>query len=230
MGMRARLLIFIFSDTFEQHLAHLEALFSRCASASLQLQPTKSALCQAETNHLGFIVSAKGVRPNPAETDPMRYFPRPTDRRAVRRFLGLGSYYRRFIRNYARIAAPLQQLIPDDAPFVWGDEQQTAFDAIKSALVNTTLVAHPQPGLPFIIDCDAAAQGLGAVLRQHDNGGRERPICFASRALRPNERKWSVTELEAFAVVWALEAFCPYIEGSPTLVRTDHSPLLWLRN
>ena len=91
-------------------------------------------------------------------------------------------------------------------------------------------MAHPQPGQLFLVDCDAAATGLGAVLQQQDKQGREYPICFASRVLRPNERKWSTTELEAFAVVWALKTFRVYTEGSPTLVRTDHSPLLWLRN
>ena len=137
---------------------------------------------------------------------------------------------RRFIKNYARIAAPLQKLIPDNAAFVWGPEQQTAFEQIKEALVHMAEMAHPVPGQLFIIDCDAAAEGLGAVLQQFDEQKRERPIHFASRALRPNERKWSATELEAFAIVWALETFRIYVEGSPTLVRTDHSPLLWLRN
>lgn len=222
--------VVIYSDTFEQHLAHLETFFMRCEKGVLQLQPIKSKLCRRHTRYLGFIVSADGVKPDPATTDPIRNFPLPKDKRAVRRFLGIGSYYRRFIRNYARVAAPLQKLIPDTVPFTWGPAQQNAFDAIKKALVDATEMAHPRPGSPFIIDCDAAAEGLGAVLQQRDEHNRDRPICFASRALRPNERKWSATELEAFAIVWALETFRVYIEGSPTLVRTDHSPLLWLRN
>ena len=222
--------IVVYSDTFEQHLTHLEALFRRCEKGSLQLQPKKSALCRAETKYLGLIVSSKGVKVDPIKTEPIRKFARPKDKRAVRRFLGMGSYYRRFIRNYARVAAPLQKLIHENATFVWEKPQQDAFDAIKDAIIAATEMAHPKPGEPFIIDCDAAAEGLGAVLQQLDEQKRERPICFASRALRPNERKWSATELEAFAIVWALETFRIYVEGSPTLVRTDHSPLLWLRN
>ena len=222
--------IVIFSDTFEQYLQHLEALFVRCQAANSQLQPTKSVLCQKEIKYLGFIVSAEGVHPDLKKTEPIRNFPRPIDRKGVRKFLGIGSYYRCFIRNFARMAAPLQQLIPDNASFQWGAEQEEALESIKEALINATAMTHPQPGLPFIIDCDAAVQGLGAVLQQRDSEGRERPICFASRVLRSNERKWPITELEAFAVVWALETFRVYIEGSPTLVRTDHSPLLWLRN
>ena len=221
--------IVIFSNTFEEHLAHLEALFGRCRKANLQLHPGKSALCQSETKYLGFIVSAEGVRPDPAKTAPIRQFPRPTDKKAVRRFLGIGSYYRRFIKGFARVAQPLQKLVPENATFEWGEEQERAFEQLKAALTAPTFMAHPRPGLPYVIDCDAAMEGLGAVLSQKV-GGQERPICYASRVLRPNERKWSTTELEAFAVVWALETFRVYVEGSPTLVRTDHSPLLWLRN
>ena len=221
--------IVIFSSTFEEHLAHLEALFMRCRRANLQLHPGKSSLCKKETKYLGFIVSAEGVRPDPAKTAPIKCFPRPTDKKAVRRFLGIGSYYRRFIKGFARIAQPLQKLVPEGATFVWGDEQERAFEQLKTALTAPTFMAHPRPGLPYVIDCDAAMEGLGAVLSQKVDG-HERPICYASRVLRPNERKWSATELEAFAVVWALETFRVYVEGSPTLVRTDHSPLLWLRN
>ena len=221
--------IVIFSNTFEEHLAHLEALFMRCRKANLQLHPGKSALCQRETKYLGFIVSAEGVRPDPAKTAPISQFPRPTDKKAVRRFLGIGSYYRRFIKGFARVAQPLQKLVPENATFLWGDEQERAFQELKAALTAPTFMAHPRPGLPYVVDCDAAMEGLGAVLSQKVDG-HERPICYASRVLRPNEKKWSVTELEAFAVVWALETFRVYVEGSPTLVRTDHSPLLWLRN
>ena len=89
---------------------------------------------------------------------------------------------------------------------------------------------HPDPKKQFIIDCDAALEGLGAVLHQQGDDKKEYPICFASRSLKPNEKKWTITELEALAVVWALETFRIYIESAKVLVRTDHSPLLWVRN
>ena len=95
---------------------------------------------------------------------------------------------------------------------MWGKEQQEAFEPLKMALVQTTAMAHPRSGFPFIIDCDAASQGLGAVLQQRDDLKREVPICFASRVLRSSERKWPSTELEAFVVVWSLETFRVYIE------------------
>ncbi|PHJ23293.1 retrovirus-related pol polyprotein from transposon [Cystoisospora suis] len=222
--------VVVFSDTFADHLKHLEAFFVKVKEANLQLKPQKSNLCRSETCYLGFLVSAKGVRPDPSKTAPIARFPVPKDVKSVRSFLGIGSYYRRFIRDYARKAEPLQRLLTANAEFRWGAEQEKAFENIKLALVNATLMAHPQPGKPFVIDCDASILGLGAALSQPDERGLERPIAFASRALRPNEQKWTITELEAFAVVWALESFRVWVEGSPTLVRTDHSPLLWLRN
>ena len=125
----------------------------------------------------------------------------PTDVRSVRSFLGLGSYYRRFIPNFARVAEPLQRLVHEDAVFSWGPEQKQSFAALKEALVNATEVGHPRPGEQFIIDCNASLIGLRAALFQKDERGAERPIAFASRVLRANEKRWSITELEAFAVV-----------------------------
>lgn len=159
----------VLSNTLEEHLAHLEALFTRCAAARLHLSPMKSALRRKATLYLGFIVPADGVRPDPRKTDPIRRFPQPTDRRMVRRLLGIGSYYRGFIRNFARLADPLQRLVPERATFTWGREQQEAFEAVKAAFINATEMMHPRSGFPFVIDCDAAIQGLGAVLQQRDD-------------------------------------------------------------
>lgn len=222
--------VVIFSNTLDEHLTHLKEFFERVKAANLQLKPQKSTLCATETKYLGFLVSAEGVRPDPKNTAAVERLPTPKSVKDVRSFLGIGSYYRRFVKDFARIAAPLQKLLRIDAKFAWGDAEQKAFNAIKTALTEATRMAHPKFGEQFTIDCDASGIGLGAVLSQKDERGAERPIAYASRALRPNEQKWPTTELEAFAVVWALEEFRVWIEGSPTLVRTDHSPLLWLRN
>lgn len=125
---------------------------------------------------------------------------------------------------------PLKRLTRKDVTFKWSEEQQKAFDLLKKELVNMALVAHPRFGELYIIDCDSSTAGLGAVLSQKDRRGIERPVAFASKALKKHERIWPTTELEAYSVVWALEPFRPWIEGSPILVRTDHCPLLWVRN
>ena len=137
---------------------------------------------------------------------------------------------RQFIKDFARISKPLQDLTHIGARFKWGLEQQEAFEKIKRAVVEVAHLAHPVPGREFLIYCDASTVGLGAVLAQKGDKGRERPSAFASRLLRENEKHCSTTELEAYAVVWALETFRGWVEGSPALVRTGHSPLPWLKN
>ena len=124
----------------------------------------------------------------------------------------------------------MQRLIPQEVNFEWGEKQQKAFQVIKHAIMQATLMRHPDPTKSFIIDCGASIIGLGAALHQTDEHGKEYPVAFASRTLRPNEKKWTINELEALAVVWALETFRIYVESSRTLVRTYHTPLLWLRN
>ena len=109
-------------------------------------------------------MSTEGVKPNPKKIEAIAKFPVPQDRKAVRQFLGLGSYYRSFIKDYARRAEPLQRLIPLDVKFEWGNDQRDAFSDIKRALVNATLMRHPDAIKPFIIDCDASVVGLGATL------------------------------------------------------------------
>ena len=111
-----------------------------------------------------------------------------------------------------------------------GVKRAGGFRSDKKAIVDVAQLAHRQPGKEFIIDCDASVTGLGAVLAQKDEQGHVRPMAFAGRLLRDNETRWTITELEAFAVVWALETFREWVEGSPTLVRTDHSPLPYLKN
>ena len=222
--------ILIYSNTFSEHLAHLKALFKRCRAGSLHLNPNKSTLCARETSYLGLLVSAKGVRPDPNKIKPVMELPEPKDHKNIRKFLGTGSYYRSFIKNYAIKAAPLQALLSEKVAFKWTDKHRNAFQDIKSAIANATLMHYPHPTKQFIIDCDAALEGLGAVLHQVGDDNKEYPICFASRSLKQNEKSWGITELEALAVVWALETFRLYIDSFKVLARTDHSPLLWIKN
>lgn len=110
-----------------------------------------------------------------------------------------------------------------------GREEAKSLIDIEQALGTATLMRHPDLAKLFIINCDASITGLGVALHQHDGHGKEYPVAFASRTLRPNERKWTTTKLKARAVVWAMEAFLIYVEDFCIIIRTDHSPLLWLR-
>ena len=213
--------VMVFSQTFEDHLKHLKQLFERARKGSLHVKPQQCRLYHPETNYLGFLVSAFGIRPDPAKVAALRDFPVPKDLKAVRGFLGIGCYYRSFIKNFACISKPLQGLTRGEIRF----RERSAFETIKQAIVDVAALAYPQRGKGFTFDCDACAIGLGAVLFRKDDPGRERPIVFASRLLRSMRQSGTRRRLEAFAVVWDLETFRAYVEGPATLVRTDHSPL-----
>lgn len=155
--------IIIFSDTLEEHLEHIAAFLERVAAARLQLKPQKCRLFAKEIRYLGFLVSAEGVRPDPRKIQALQKFPQPRNLTELRRFVRMTNFYRRFIRNFARIVASISKLLRNEVPWQWANEQQKAFETLKKALMEATLMRHPLPGKPFFIDCDASNTGLGAV-------------------------------------------------------------------
>jgi hypothetical protein len=142
----------------------------------------------------------------------------PTNRNELRSFLGLASYFRKFIPKFAMVSVE----------FRWTKRQETAFEYIKRSLVSPVLLRHPNFDEPFIITTDASDLGLGAVLcqRYHD---QEYVIQYISRTLQSNEVKWSVREKEILAVLWACQQFCAFVLGSKFIVETDHESLQWIR-
>lgn len=186
-------------------------------------------MCKNNIAYLCFLVSAEGVKQNPVKTKPICDYPVPKDDEAMRQFLETGSYYKRFIQAYAGRAKTLQRSFLHAVKFVWGNKQQKALEDIKLAITKTTLIRHSDFTKPFYIDCDASIVDFGAALHQRNAHNREYPVTSASRTLRPKERTRTITELEVLAVLWALETFCKYIEGSRTLAQIDHSLQLLFR-
>lgn len=221
--------VVIFSRTFEEHMIRLREVLEALKSAGLTLNPNKCRFGYDELKFLGHIVSNKGVSVDPAKTTAVQAFPTPSDKKAVRRFLGLCAYYRRFVPSFSQIAAPLTYLTKDDVPFQWTEEQQCAFEKLKEALLTTPVLAHFDQDSPTEIHTDASDKGLGAVLIQRQEGD-ERVIAYASRALSKAEGNYTTTEKECLAVVWAITKFRPYLYGRPFHVVTDHHSLCWLAN
>ena len=152
----------------------------------------------------------------------------PKDKNELRSFLGLCSYYRKFIFNFAKLVFSLHELTHKDIEYLWTESHQQIFDTLKSLFVQNPILKHPNFDYPFIIHTDACDIGIGAVLRQViDN--EEHVVQFISRTLQPEERKWCVREKEALAIIWAFQQFKPYISGSRFQVQTDHHSLKWLR-
>ncbi|KHJ39933.1 hypothetical protein D918_10020 [Trichuris suis] len=182
-----------------------------------------------EVKYLGHIVSAGGVRADPVKTEVVDNWPCPTSTKELRQFLGLASYYRRFVPSFASIAAPLHKLMRKWSRWNWTTECEASSRALKAHLTSAPTLSFPDFSRPFILDTDASSTGLGAVLAQ-EVVGKERVIAYASRSMTKAERKYSTTRQEMLALVWAVQHFRPYLYGKKFVVRTDHNSLRWLRS
>ena len=160
----------------------------------------------------------------------VRDFPQPKDVKSLHSFLGLASYYRRFIANFSVIANPLFALTKKDTDFEWTLMCQEAFQQLKTLLIETPILAFPLFDRGLLLDMDASGMGLGAVLAQKQEDGSVRPVAYASRTLQPHEQNYGVTELEAMGVVWAVRHFRHYLYGHHCDVFTDHEALKSLLN
>lgn len=221
--------IIVVTKTFQEHLNILRKIFQRLKAANVTLNPEKCCLCRAELRYLGYIVNHMGLRVDPSKVEAIINIPVPTNQKTVRQFCGTASWYRRFIPNFASRLYPLTQLLKKRQQFVWTPEAQEAFEDIRSCLVKAPILTCPDFTKPFEISCDASGIGIGAVLSQVREQG-EQVVAYASRTLTRAEQKYSATERECLAVIWAVERFRPYIEGTHFKIITDHYSLLWLHN
>ena len=214
--------VLVMGRTFDEHLSNLREIFMRLSRAGLRLKPSKCKLVRREVEFLGYNVSGGGISADPRKVRAVTEYPRPNDLRALRAFLGLLSYYRRFIPQFSAIAQPLYSLTRKDTPFLWSADCKTAFHQLKGQLTLAPVLAYPQFGKDFLLETDASGVGLGAVLSQKQEDGTIRPIAFASRTLQPHEKNYGISEMEGLGVVWAVKHFRHYIYGHHCTVYTDH--------
>jgi hypothetical protein len=218
----------IYSKTFDEHIAKLKEVFNRLRAAGLKLGPDKCHFLQPKLEFLGHIVSGDGIMADPAKIEKVKNFPIPTTRTKVRSFLGLASYYRKFIKDFSTIARPLNQLLRKDAELEWTGDCQESFDNLKGKLTTEPILAYPDFTQTFYLTTDGSAQGLGAVLSQRSDIGQERVIAYASKSLVGAQQQYGATELECLAVIWAVEHFYSYLGFQHFILITDHSALKWL--
>lgn len=219
--------VVVISKTFEEHLELLKEVFGRLREADLRLNIEKCHFCKKELKYLGHLINEEGVQTDPEKVRAITEFPEPKAIKTLRSFLGLASWYRRFISNFAKITAPLTRLLRKDAKWSWGVEQKSAFEKLKNCLTRAPALACPDFSVPFTLQVDASGEGLGAALTQVI-GGKEIVISYASRLLSDGEKRFTVTELECLALVWSVKKFRPYIEGYKFIAVTDHQALKWL--
>ena len=221
--------IILFSDTVEQHMERLEQLFQRLDQTNLKLKPSKCKLFQREVLFLGHRLSADGLTTDPEKTRTIQEWPTPKNLKEVRSFLGLCSYYRRFVQGFSEIASPLHELTKKNHRFGWTTECEDSFKLLKEKLVSSPILAMPVDDGQYFLDTDACDVGIGAVLSQEQNGC-ERVIAYASRSLSKSERNYCATRKELLAVVFFLKQYRCYLLGRHIKIRTDHAALRWLKN
>ena len=224
--------ITIFSPNMKQHLVDLESVFKRIQEANLKLNFDKCKFALPEVKVLGHMVSKKGIRPDPKKTEIIQNLPAPKDVTGVKSIMGVINYFRKFIPNCSILAEPLLILTRGKkrlkSNFVWGDDQQASFEALKECLINAPILKFPNFEKEFCIETDASLVGLGAVLSQsQDDYGFENrfPVAYASQLLSEAERNYGITNLEGLAVSWAISHFETYIHRMHFTVITDHSAL-----
>ena len=179
---------------------------------------------------LGYIVTRHAIKPNPATIEKVKDFPLPKTIKQVRSFLGLASYYRRFVNGFAKIARPLHDQLQTTKKISWTDEATKAFYTLKDKLTSFPILRKPDFSKPFEVVCDASILGLGAILTQRTEEGHEYPIIFSSRSLHGSEKNYGISKLELLAVVWSVQLYRPYLLGSPfeVTIISDHSSLAGL--
>ncbi|GFT22001.1 retrovirus-related Pol polyprotein from transposon 17.6 [Trichonephila clavipes] len=222
--------IIIVGRSFEEHLKYIRCVLQKQKEANLKLSPSKCHLFRREVTYLGYIISAEGVRTDPDKISAVKEdWNCSMDVHQLRSFLGLCTYYRKFVKNFSTIARPLHKLTEAKQKFIWTVDCNNAFNKLKDALTSAPILAYPEIGKQFILDTNASHESIGAVLSQEIDG-QERVIAYFNKCLSKPERNYCVTRKKLLAIVKAVEHFHPYLYGRRFLLRTDHASLTWLLN
>jgi transposase InsO family protein len=221
--------IVVYAKSLSEHDAKLREVLGRIRKYKLKLQPSKCKFLRTEVGYLGHLITEEGVRPDSEKVKVIENFSRPDTAKKLKGFLGMTGYYRKFIGNYSKIAAPLYLLLKGDAPFVWGEDQENAFRKLKEKLISKPILQYPDFTKEFVLTTDASNDGIGAILSQGQIG-KDLPIAYASRNLNKAERNYTTSEKELLAIVWGIKHFRPYLYGRKFKVASDHKPLLWIMN
>ena len=237
--------IMIYSKTFEEHLEQVDRVLELIIEAGLKLKPSKCTFLKDEIKYLGHTISAEGIKGNDDKIKAITEWPRPKTVENLRSFLGLASYFRKFVKDFSKIAGPLHDVVTKklaqnkekgkkksceiDPDVDWSDREEKAFVLLKKKLTEAPMLVFADFEKPFILETDASFEGLGAILSQKQDNGKVKVVAYASRRLHPTERNelnYSSYKLEFLAMKWAItEKFRDYLEGTKFVVYTDNNPL-----
>jgi hypothetical protein len=219
--------VIIFSKSLTEHVQKLKAIFDRFRQTNLKIQLDKSHFLRKEVLYLGHTITNEGLKPNTDKIDAVINYPIPETTTQIKSFLGLIGYYRKFIKDFAKITRPLSSCLKKGRKVIINEEYKNSFNTCKQLLTNAPLLQFPDFEKPFILTTDASNFALGAVLSQGAIGS-DKPIAYASKTLSDTETRYSTIEKELFAIIWAVKHFRPYLYGKKFIIYTDHRPLAWL--
>lgn len=225
--------VIVFSETKEDHVRHIDCILKNLFEANMRVSIEKSNFFKTEVEYLGFIVSREGIKTAPSKIDTIKNYPEPTTLFGIRSFLGLASYYRCFVKDFAKIAKPLTDILKGENGKMRAtqskkilirlqENQLNAFHKLRDILSSEDVILmYPDFKKPFDLTTDASSHGIGAILSQDG-----RPITMISRVLTDKEQNFATNERELLAIVWALKTLRNYLYGVKTLnIFTDHQPL-----
>lgn len=244
--------VLLYASDFDQMLTNLRLVLTRVISFGVKLKPSKCHLFQEKLRYLGYEVSEHGLHTDPDKVQAIVDYQRPESEADVRSFVQAASFFRRFVKDFASIVAPLNDLLRSGSTSAkkgakknsamkksvakhapvgdrWTPECQSAFDIVKEKLVSSPILVHPDFTKKFFVECDACGTGLGAILSQEQDSGIRSVVAYASRRLKPHEQvmsKLSSMKLEFMALTWAVtKKFRDYLLGSHFTILTDNNPL-----
>ena len=216
--------ILVCGKDIQDHNKNLDIVFSILYQSGLKLKKDKCLLAESSVKYLGHIIDAKGLHPLASKVGAIQNAPAPTNVNELQSFIGLISYYGKFLSNMSTVMAPLYELLRKDTDWAWEKDQIEAFDKCKTLINSDSVLVHFDPQYPVVLACDASPYGIGCVL-SHSIDGIEKPIAFYSRTLKPAEKNYSVLDKEALSVVCGVKKFHCYLYGRTFIIQSDHKPL-----
>ncbi|GBG62819.1 hypothetical protein CBR_g32402 [Chara braunii] len=220
--------ILVFSKTLQEHQGHLRQVLEKLREANFKINAKKCDWAKTQVLYLGHVLDGDGVKPEDCKIAAIRDWPTPRTLTELRSFLGLANYYRKFVRNFSTIAAPLRRLLRKETIWKWDKDYTSAMKKLKQALIEYPVLKVADPSLPLIVTTDASQYDIGAVLQQDDGNGY-RPVEFMSTRMPSEKVAISTYERELYALRQALEHWKHYLLGRHFKVYSDHETLRWLK-
>ncbi|GFT98378.1 retrovirus-related Pol polyprotein from transposon 17.6, partial [Trichonephila clavipes] len=222
--------IIIFSQSWEEHLTHLDTIFQICKKENIKLKKSKCQFAQEKIKCLGYEITQGHYSPSNPNIETIRKLAPPKDVKELQRFLGSINVYQKFIKDYAKLRVPLNKLLKKDAIWNWSHECQEAYQKLKNCLISKPILKLYNSQYPCHVFCDASQESIGVVLKQQHPDGTLYPITYHSRQLLKHEKNYTISEKECLAIIDALDKFHCYLHGSKFTIHTDHAALQWLKS